>query len=101
MVMSGGASLSHVWPQIFSDVLERELTLIDNPIYSTAKGAAMLAALGTQSLTLEQLKAMKAVGRVLRPQKEGLDAYREGYRQFLQYYKSNKKGMKEYNSSGQ
>jgi xylulokinase len=99
IVMSGGASLSQVWPQIFSDVLERELTLIDNPIYSTAKGAAMLAAVGTQVLTLEQLKGMKAVGRVVRPQKEGSGAYREGYRQFLQYYKSNKKGMKEYNRS--
>jgi len=97
IVMSGGASLSRVWPQVFSDVLERELTLIDNPTYSTAKGAALLAALGTQTLTLEQLKAMKATGRVLTPQKEGLDAYREGYGQFLQYYKNNKKGMKEYN----
>jgi len=99
IVMSGGASLSRVWPQIFSDVLERELTLIDNPTYSTAKGAAMLAALGTKSLTLEELKAMKAVGRVLAPQKEGLEAYREGYDQFLRYYKNNRKGMREYNRS--
>ena len=97
IVMSGGASLSRVWPQIFSDVLERELTLIDNPTYSTAKGAAMLAALGTQSLTLEQLKGMRASGRVVSPQKEGLNAYREGYNHFLQYYRNNKKGMKEYN----
>jgi xylulokinase len=97
IVMSGGASLSRVWPQIFSDVLERELTLIDNPTYSTAKGAAMLAALGTQSLTLEQLKGMKAAGRVVRPQKEGLNVYREGYSQFLQYYRNNRKAMREYN----
>ena len=97
IVMSGGASLSRAWPQIFSDVLERELTVIDNPTYSTAKGAAMLAALGTQCLTLEQLKGMKAVGRVLRPEKDGLESYREGYKQFLQYYKNNKKGMQEYN----
>jgi xylulokinase len=95
--MSGGASLSRVWPQIFSDVLERELTLIENPTYSTAKGAAMLAALGTQSLTLEQLKGMKATGRVVKPQKEGLNVYMEGYSQFLQYYRNNRKGMKEYN----
>jgi xylulokinase len=97
LVMSGGGSLSRVWPQIFSDILERELTVIDNPIYSTAKGAAMLAALGTQSLTSEQLRGMKPVGRVIRPQKEGIEAYREGYRQFLQYYKNNKKSLREYN----
>lgn len=97
IVMSGGASLSSVWPQIFSDVLERELTLIENPTYSTAKGAAMLAALGTQSLTLEQLKGMKTAGKVVRPQKEGINVYREGYSQFLQYYKNNRKGMREYN----
>jgi xylulokinase len=97
--MSGGASLSSVWPQIFSDVLERELTLIENPTYSTAKGAAMLAALGTQSLTLEQLRGMKTAGKVVKPQKEGLSVYREGYSQFLQYYRNNRKGMKEYNRS--
>jgi xylulokinase len=95
--MSGGASLSRVWPQIFSDVLERELTIIDNPTYSTAKGAAMLAALGTQSLTLDQLKGTKTAGRTIRPERESLGTYREAYAQFLQYYKSNKKGMREYN----
>jgi xylulokinase len=100
IVMSGGASLSSIWPQIFSNVLERELTLIENPTYSTAKGAAMLAALGTQSLTLEQLRGMKAAGKVVRPQKEGLDVYREGYSQFLQYYRNNRKSMREYNRSG-
>jgi len=97
IVMSGGASLSRVWPQIFSDVLERQLTVIDNPTYSTAKGAAMLAALGTQSLTLGQLKATKGVGRTIQPEKEGREAYSEGYAQFLQYYKNNRKGMREYN----
>jgi len=97
MVMSGGGALSDVWPQIFSDILERELTVIDDPVYSTSKGAALLAALGTKSLTLEQLRAMKPVGRVLRPQKEGVGAYRTGYRQFLRYYKNNRKSMREYN----
>ena len=101
IVMSGGGALSSLWPQIFSDVLERELTVIDDPIYSTAKGAAMLAALGTKNLTLEQLRAMKPVGRVLRPQKEGVEAYREGYHQFLQYYKNNKRSLKEYNRGRQ
>jgi hypothetical protein len=48
-------------------------------------------------MTLEQLKGMKAVGRVLRPEKDGLESYREGYGQFLQYYKNNKKRMQEYN----
>lgn len=100
LVMSGGASLSPVWPQIFADVLGRELTLIDNPTYSTAKGAAMLAALGTGSLTLEQLKGTKASGRVVAPRKEPQGAYGEGYRQFLRYYKSNRKGMREYNRRG-
>jgi len=97
LVMSGGGSLSPVWPQIFSDVLERELTVIDDPIYSTARGAAMLAALGTKNLTLEQLRAMKPVGRVVKPQKEGIEAYRGGYRQFLQYYKNNRNSLREYN----
>jgi len=97
LVMSGGGALSDVWPQIFSDVLERELTVIDDPVYSTSKGAAMLAALGTKSLTLEQLRAMKPVGRIVRPQKEGVGAYREGYSQFLQYYKNNRKSLREYN----
>lgn len=97
MVMSGGASLSSIWPQIFADVLERELTVIDNPTYSTARGAAMLAALGTQALTLDELKQTKAAGRTVRPGKEGLQTYKEGYAQFLLYYKSNKKGMKRYN----
>jgi len=57
----------------------------------------MLAALGTQSLTLDQLKGMRAAARAVRPQKEGVNVYREGYSQFLQYYKNNRKGMKEYN----
>jgi len=101
MVMSGGGALSDIWPQIFSDVLERELTVVEDPIYSTAKGAALLAALGTKSMTLEQLRAMKPVGRVVIPQKEGAEAYREGYRQFLQYYKNNKRSLKEYNRGKQ
>ncbi len=97
IVMAGGGSLSPVWPQILSDVLERELKVIDEPIYSTARGAALLAALGTKSLSLEQLRGMRPVGRAVRPEKEGIGAYREGYRQFLQYYKNNRKGMREYN----
>ena len=101
IVMSGGGALSSVWPQIFSDVLERELTVVDDPIYSTAKGAALLAALGTKSLTLEQLRAMKPAGEVFRPQKDGVEAYTEGYDQFLQYYKNNKKSLKEYNRGRQ
>lgn len=100
LVMSGGASLSSVWPQIFSDVLEREVTLIAAPTYSTARGAALVAALGTGGLALEQLRGMKAAGVVLTPQTAGREGYREGYRQFLRYYRDNRKGMKDYNRSG-
>lgn len=100
LAMSGGASLSGVWPQVFADVLERELLVVANPTYSTAKGAAMLAALGTQSLTLDELKRISAVGELVSPEKEGSAVYREGYAQFLRYYNSNKMSMREYNRGG-
>jgi hypothetical protein len=61
----------------------------------------MLAALGTQSLTLEQLRGMKTAGKVVRPQKDRFSVYREGYTQFLRYYRNNRKDMKEYNRSRQ
>ncbi len=43
--LAGGGCRMTVWPQIFADVLGRELTLLENPDVS-ALGAAMLAARG-------------------------------------------------------
>jgi len=55
LTMSGGVALSSVWPKIFADVFEREIRVVENPNFSTARGAAMIASIGLGYLKAKEI----------------------------------------------
>ncbi|MEM0117383.1 MAG: FGGY-family carbohydrate kinase [Conexivisphaerales archaeon] len=96
LVMSGGVALSNVWPQIFSDILEREISVVKAPNLSTARGAALLSALGMKSINSDEITS--DVARVYLPDSKLTDIYRRGFSHFVSYYWRNRKDMKKLNS---
>ena len=96
LTMSGGVALSSVWPKIFADVFEREIRVVENPNFSTARGAAMIASIGLGYLKAEEIESK--ISKVYTPDERNFNLYRKRYYHFVNYYWRNRKDMKKLNS---
>ena len=97
IIMSGGGALSSVWAQIFSDILEREIHVIPDPRYSTVRGVALLAGVGSGILTINDLKTVAGDAEIYKPCVDNFAAYRKNFEEFMDYYRNNRKSMHKIN----
>lgn len=84
--IGGGGALSPLWCQIFADVLNRRIETVADPAYATARGAALIAALGVGSVTLETIESSTKTEFHYSPKPENVPIYDEMFRLFRQYY---------------
>ena len=84
--LSGGGARSPLWPQIFADVFEREVSVADHSMHSSLIGAYVIAgkALGWQDGYLPPPSATEGV--VFRPVVENRRPYEKAYAAFRGLY---------------
>lgn len=95
--MAGGGALSDLWPQIYADVLERKIIVVENPRYSTVKGIALLSSVGAGYSSIEDLGKLKKASREYIPEKKNVELYNILYKEFIKYYGNNSKSMRNLN----
>lgn len=98
ILMAGGGALSPLWPQIFADVLNRRVVVAPDPKHSTARGVAMLSAVGAGFKRLEDLRSLGEGGATYQPVAEHTRIYDQLFRHFLAYYRNNAAAMRAINS---
>ncbi|MAI81074.1 MAG: carbohydrate kinase [Deltaproteobacteria bacterium] len=88
--ITGGGAQGDAWCQIMADVLGVTVERADNPQFSGARGAALIAlrALG-EVAQLEDTGDLVQVTDVFQPNPELQDFYQSRYKSFLDYYKRN------------
>jgi len=87
----GGGANSPLWSQILSDVLRRRIMTVANPTSTTARGAALLAAVGLGLTSWEELPAAIPIIGEYTPDPERAKTYEQRYKHFKQFYSRNKK----------
>jgi ribulose kinase len=87
IVACGGGSRSPVWMQMHADILQRPVTVLDEPL-AAALGAAMCAAVaaGWHDHIRAAAAALTRSGRTFLPQPEYWQVYQEGYMHYLSGY---------------
>ncbi len=88
--ISGGGANSAVWCQIMADVLNRPIYQISEPIQATARGAALLAAVALDYLTLEEVDRQVKIETLYEPDPDLRQLYDCLFHEFLQLYRRNK-----------
>ena len=98
ILMAGGGVISSTWSQIYADVLDRRILVVENPRYSTVKGAALLSAVGSGIMKAGDLKVLREKTRAFEPEARNTKDYDMLFTQFVSYYKNNSSSMREMNS---
>lgn len=95
--MAGGGVISDIWSQIYADVLNRRILVVENPRQSTVKGAALLSAVGSGIMKMEDLRVLREKTRTFDPDTRNTAGYDMLFRQFVSYYRNNSPSMREMN----
>lgn len=83
----GGGANSDIWSQILADVLNRPIRQVKDPIFANARGAAFLAALALDFITVEDIpKAIRIKAEYL-PDPANRKIYDEMFDEFMGLYK--------------
>lgn len=97
VILGGGGAQSTIWPQIIADVLGIKVMVISNPRYTTARGAALLAAYGAGIMSLDEIKSARQITQVFAPNDKLRKIYDELYTVLIKYYRNNEKIMRKIN----
>ena len=97
LYMSGGGALSPARVKIFASVLGRKIRVVSDPRFSTVVGAAMMAAVGLNRVKFLELSSLGEPFVDYLPDKDDNLYYEREFGQFIAYYKSNKRNLKESN----
>ncbi|MEM3191305.1 MAG: FGGY-family carbohydrate kinase [Candidatus Parvarchaeota archaeon] len=97
LYLSGGGALSPLRARILANVLGRKIRVVNDPRFSTVKGAAMIAAVGLDRLKFSDLNDIGEPLIDFLPEKEENSIYEQEFQHFISYYKNNSKSLKEIN----
>lgn len=87
----GGGANSAVWSQILSDVLDRPIRQVKDPIFANARGAAFLAAIALKHITVEDIPRFIRINAEYTPNPDTRRVYDEMFADFLSLYKVHRK----------
>jgi xylulokinase len=87
----GGGARSELWCQIMADVLDREVRQIADPIDANVRGAALLAGLALDALSVDDIPGRVAVAGVYRPRPDTRATYDALFAAFRGLYKSTRR----------
>ena len=86
----GGGARSALWCQIHADVLNRPILQVADPIYTNARGAGYLGAIGVGLATLDSLNGEVPIAAVYEPVAENRSIYDDIYAEFINIYRKNR-----------
>lgn len=86
----GGGASSRTWAQIMADVLDRQIRLVENPIRANARGAALLAGVALEQITVDDISRSVTVTESVDPNPTSRAVYDGLYREFRNLYKQTK-----------
>jgi xylulokinase len=93
----GGGAQSDVWCQIFADVMDLEIKQVADPIYSNARCAAWIGAVGLGEISFADVPALVKFKRSYQPDDKNRVLYDERFAVFTQIYKQMKNVYKRLN----
>jgi xylulokinase len=86
----GGGARSRLWAQIFADVLDREIRVVEDPIRANGRGAALLAGLALGRLDVAGIAAAVPIADTYRPNGAHRAVYDAAFRDFVSFHKHTK-----------
>ncbi len=87
--VAGGGARSPLWCQILADVLQRSVEIVEDPAYATARGAALLGAVGIGAASFDQIpNSVRTVRRCV-PSTASVQIYDRMYASYLRFHRSN------------
>ncbi len=97
--MIGGCANSNVWTQIYSDVLNKTVCRMTNPLVAGTIGVSMVAFVGLGEISdFEKAADRIQVERVFEPDPMNVDIYDNLFENLKEYYKRNKGLWKKMNA---
>jgi xylulokinase len=87
----GGGAQSPLWCRILADAMGREIRQVEHPIRANARGAALLAGLALDRLTIDDLTRSVRITEAFQPDATARDIYDDGYREFRTLHKQTAK----------
>jgi xylulokinase len=94
----GGGAKSDIWCQIYTDVLNRTIRQIKDPIQANARGAALIASVALGFIKVEEIPQLIQVSKTFTPNPQNVKLYNRIFKEFLLLYKNNKKAYHRLNS---
>jgi xylulokinase len=88
---AGGGAQSDVWAQIHADVLGVPIHQLDDPVNTTARGAALLALAALGHRSLEEFPGLVKTKRVFEPDESNRPIYDRMYAQYRELFRRNQK----------
>lgn len=85
----GGGAKSSLWCQIFSDVFDRCIRQVRDPIESNARGAAFIAAVGLDWIAFDDIPDLVEYENVFEPNSSNRGIYDGLFEVFLEIYSKN------------
>lgn len=98
ITLAGGGAVSDVWCQIFADVLNRPIRQMAEPIQVNVLGAAFIAFAGLGLISYEAIPGIVRYKATYTPRGETKEVYDRQFREFVAFYKQNKKSYRRLNA---
>ncbi len=86
----GGGARSDLWCQILSDVLNRRIERVKDPVLANTRGAALIAAVALGHLDWKAAAGKVETDRVYQPNPAVRSVYDRQFEAFLRFYKQTK-----------
>ncbi len=95
----GGGAQSDLWCQIQANVLDREIRQVADPILANSRGAAFLASIALNYLTIDDVDKQTKISNIYTPNQAHRSLHDTRFDEYQQIYKQNRKIHKRLNSS--
>ena len=89
--LAGGGAQSTLWGQIFADVMDREIRVIEQPLQVNTRGAGLLGAVALGYVGVEELDRHVPIAATYFPNSAHRARYEELYQAFRTLYRQNHK----------
>ncbi|KPA10161.1 xylulokinase [Candidatus Magnetomorum sp. HK-1] len=86
----GGGAQSDLWCQIFSDVMNRQVRRVKDPIEANSRGAAFIASVGLGRISFQDIPELIIYEKIFHPDLKQHRLYNELYQVFIEIYQKNK-----------
>lgn len=95
--VAGGGALSPLWCEILSNVLDRTMQVVENPVFANSRGAALLASVSLGITDFNKISESVPIVNEFRPSKHSAKIYDGIFKHFTDFYYNNRKSFQALN----